>query len=83
MPQRYLEAEAALEFGLDLERFYRAAVVWRCEMMAHVIIKRQREGYIQERQMDWLREKTKREKGKGSNPRDRHLAAWGKPEWML
>lgn len=48
MNVRYLECEASIEFGCGgLDNFLRRAACWRAEMMAHVLLKAQREMYVE------------------------------------
>lgn len=77
MSQRYLEAEAAILFGVDLASFLGLPLVRRCEMMAHLIIKRQREDYVQTRQHEWMRVQAKKGGGgRGESARDKQMRKW-------
>lgn len=77
MNQRFLENETALMFGLDLYSFMERPVAWRCEMMAHLIMKRERERYVAFLQEKFDDEKKRREReASGTNPHAMQMRQW-------
>ena len=81
MSQRFLELEAAAFFGVTLDKFLRCEMHRRVEMMAHVIIRKQRESYVEHVMYEWMDRKAKRNKGGNKRPGRNPLAdmhkMWG------
>lgn len=73
MRRRYLECEAAILFGSRLDEFMRSPAYWRGEMMAHVILKRQREQYVDHVLHEWAKNKPKKT---GYNPVEAQKRRW-------
>jgi hypothetical protein len=58
---RYLVLEAAREFGCDgLRGFLTQPLEWQAEMVAHLVIRMQREGYMVWKAKEWEKRKGKK-----------------------
>jgi hypothetical protein len=76
MGLRYLECEAAMAFGMGLREFLREPGYWRAAMIAHVVLKGDREAYVEEVLTQWVKNKN-RKAAAGEDPFERQRKQWG------
>lgn len=69
---RYLEAEAATEFGVPLDDFRRRSLNARAEMVAHVIARNLRQAWLDYHR----REHTRSSSASGYNPLEAQRRKW-------